>query len=437
VHSANDVLAHILNLLEKQITKVTIDTWFSDATAVALKQDCFIIRTTSPFKKQVIDSRYGDMVRAILQELFSADMGFMVLVGDELDSLDSLEEDEVPSDKDEEYYTFEDFVVGSSNRFAHAAALAVATNPAQTYNPLFIYGGSGLGKTHLIKAIAHTMRRDRPDFRVIYIKGDDFINELIKDLSNQKMEEFHNKYRMADLLLLDDIQFIAGKEQTQIEFFHTFNALYDANKQIVITSDRPPKELYSLHSRLQTRFEWGLLADIQPPDYETRIAIIKKKAERSNIEIPDNLIQYIANNVTANIRQLEGIVLRTKACRELLQEEITMDTINQAIRDILKENPGMKPTASIIISEVCKYYGVAPDLIKSSNRRKDVLLPRQVASYIMRQLTDLSLPEIGKELGGQHYSTIINSIDRITEKMKTDPLLENVVKDLISNISET
>lgn len=436
MQSSDDVFKSILTLLESKISKATIDTWLSDASTVALGGDYFAIRTTSPFKKQIIQERYAGQVKDALRELFSAEMDFVVLDADEpfiADAADFSQTGETPP----ENLTFEDFVVGSSNRFAHAAAYAVATNPAEAYNPLFIYGGSGLGKTHLLSAIHKTLLRDRPSFKILYIKGDDFTNALIRQIAEKTMDEFHSRFRTADVLLLDDIQFIAGKEQTQVEFFHTFNALHDAKKQIVITSDRPPKELYSLHERLQTRFEWGLLADIQPPDYETRMAIIKKKADRTGISIPDGLIQYIANNVTANIRQLEGIVLRTKACRDLLNQDINMDTVNQAIRDILKENPGMKPTASIIIEEVCRFYSVEPGLIKSSNRKKGALLPRQVASYIIRNLTDLSLPEIGNELGGQHYSTVINSIDRVEARMKADPEFENVIKDLISNIKDS
>jgi chromosomal replication initiator protein len=241
---------------------------------------------------------------------------------------------------------------------------------------------------------------------------------------------------MVDVLIMDDVQFIAGKEQPQIEFFHTFTALYEAHKQIVLTSDRPPKEIRTLESRLQTRFEWGLLADIAPPEFETRMAIIKKKAEKLGCRIPDDLVQYIASNVTANIRQLEGIVNRVKACKELLGLDISLDTVTQSIRDMLKENPGLKPTSSMVIEEVCKYYHLEPDALKSKNRRKDVLLPRQVASYIIRNLTDLSLPEIGKVLGGQHYSTVLTSVDAVASKMREDSAFESIVKELMNNITE-
>lgn len=429
MNSAADVFDTVRDLMKEELSSTTINSWFGTAEAVELNDTALVVRTDSDFRKQVIIQRYADYARRALKQLFSADMDFIVLGPDDRLELSP------PLPEDDEY-SFENFVVGASNRFAHAAALAVATNPARTYNPLFIYGGSGLGKTHLVKAISHAINRDHPSYRVLYVKGDDFVNDLIAAIANQTTVELRNKYRMVDVLIMDDVQFIAGKEQTQIEFFHTFTALYEAHKQIVLTSDRPPKEIRTLENRLQTRFEWGLLADIAPPEFETRMAIIKKKAERLGCRIPDDLVQYIASNVTANIRQLEGIVNRIKACKELLGMDVAMDTVTQAIRDMLKENPGLRPTSSMIIEEVCKYYRIEPDALKSKNRRKDVLLPRQVASYIIRNLTDLSLPEIGKVLGGQHYSTVINSIDTVESKMRADSAFESVVKELMNNITE-
>lgn len=435
MNSADDVLKSLLTLMEKEIQKITIDIWFSDASAVDLRQDCFIIRTTTPYKKEIILTRYGDLVRKTLSQIFSADMDFLVLDADE----PVPGEENAPQSGDNlphvPKFTFDDFIVGSSNRFAHAAALAVAKNPARVYNPLFIYGGSGLGKTHLMKAISNTVQSDQPHFRVLYLKSDDFTNDLVSSLQKGNMEEFRNKYNLVDVLLIDDIQFIAGKEQTQIEFFNTFNTLYDAHKQIVLTSDRPPREIYTLDKRIQSRFEMGLLADIQPPDYETKIAILKQKCSLIHLDVPDSLLKYIATNATANVRQLEGILNHLKADHDLEGGEVSMETVRRAIKDILI-GTGTKPTPSLIIEEVCKYYNIKPDRIRVKNQSKDVVMPRQIACYILQQLTDLSLKEIGQEFGGQHHTTVINSINKIKTEMRDNPEIANIVKDLISNLSD-
>ena len=332
-------------------------------------------------------------------------------------------------------YTFENFIVGESNRFAHAAALAVASTPAKQYNPLFIYGASGLGKTHLLRAIASTIRRNHPIMRIIYIKGDEFTNELIQSIQTQRMDEFHTKFRSADVLLLDDIQFIAGKEQTQVEFFHTFNTLYDAGKQIILAADRPPHEMSTLHDRLKTRFGWGVMADIKTPDIETRIAILRQKMDALKLELDDELVSYVAKSLKGNIRQLEGVVNCIKASRDLVNAPVDRDMIKRVIEDMGGDIDFM-PSPDSIINEVCRYYSVSPELLKSKHRHKEILLPRQVASYIMRNHTELSLADIGKHLGGQHYTTIINSIDTVTIKMREDASFANTVKDLEHNVTE-
>jgi chromosomal replication initiator protein len=430
MNSPDDILASLLTLLEKELQKFTIDLWFSDAKAVALRQDCFIIRT-SPYKKEVILARFRDVCRKVLFQIFSTEMDLVVLTdGDELP-----EPAPAVSAPEAMEYTFENFIVGNSNKFAHAAAYAVAMNPANSYNPLFIYGGSGLGKTHLMKAISETIRSSHPDYHILYMTSEDFTNELIEALKYKSTEEFRSKYRAVDVLLVDDIQFLAGKVQTQEEFFHTFNTLYAAHKQIVLTSDRPPKEIYTLQTRLQTRFEMGLLADIQPPDFETRVAILQKKCERFRLTLPDHLVSYIASNATANIRQLEGIVNHIHADLDLTGGEVDMNMVERAIRD-LQMGSGKKPASELIIEEVCKYYNISPDRLCSKNQSQDVVLPRQVASYIMQQLTDLSLQSIGKELGGQHHTTIINSTKKIKNEMRTNPALASAVKDLMTNLSE-
>ena len=330
-------------------------------------------------------------------------------------------------------YTFERFIVGSSNKFAHAAALSVAQRPAAENNPLFIYGNSGLGKTHLMYAIANVLRRTHPEYRIIYVKGEDFTNELITAIQEANVQAFRNKYRMVDLLLLDDVQFIAGKERTQEEFFHTFNALYEAKKQIVLTSDRPPKEINTLEDRMKTRFEWGLLADIQPPDFETRIAIIRDKAVKMGVELPDNVSNYIAENIQANIRQLEGAVKKIKAMHELMGERITVSLAENAIDALRTENPGLNPTPERIMEAVANYFYIPVEQMISQNRSKDVAYPRQMAMYMIRQELEYSFPDIAKIFKRDH-TTVMHACNKIEEERKNSRETEDVIKKLHNNI---
>ena len=301
-------------------------------------------------------------------------------------------------------YTFDNFIVGNSNKFAHAAAISVAENPGKNYNPLFIYGNSGLGKTHLLWAIGHSIRERFPEKKISYIKGDDFTNEMVKSIKEGKTEEFRNKHRNVDLFLVDDIQFIAGKQSTQIEFFHTFNYIYEAGHQIVITSDRPPMEMSLLDDRLRTRFEGGLMADIAPPDLETRMAIARNKASRLGLFLPDDIIEYIASTITANVRQLEGVIKRLTAYKEILNSDITKASVDRAIEDVI------------------------------NNRSKNTAMARQISMYLMRQLTNLSLNDIGKELGRNH-TTALSSIRKIEDLMRSDPDMTGVIRDITSNIT--
>ncbi|WP_432620547.1 chromosomal replication initiator protein DnaA, partial [Butyricicoccus sp.] len=297
----------------------------------------------------------------------------------------------------------------------------------------FIYGQSGLGKTHLLYAIANVVRRDHPSFRIIYIKGEDFTNELVNSIGAGQVQEFRDKYRLADLLLVDDIQFVAGKDRTQEEFFHTFNALYEANKQIVLTSDRPPKEIHTLEDRLKTRFEWGLLADIQPPDYETRMAIIHVKADSLRVQLPEDVVDYIAKTITSNVRQLEGTVKKIKALHDLMERAIDIELAKEAVADIFKENPGLNPTPDMILREVSRYYCTPVEKLKGSGRSKDLVLPRQVAMYLVRDLTDYSLPEIGKIFSRDH-TTVLHSINKIENYLKETSEMDNIIKTLKTNI---
>ena len=423
----NDIWKMVLELLQKDLTQVTMDAWFSDLTAVEFQNDRFVLHTPDSFKQEIIEARYLDNIKSALHELFSADIDVIITTGEFINNNQKKEKNA------EDEYTFKQFIVGSSNKFAHAAATAVANNPGRSYNPLFIYGQSGLGKTHLLYAIASAVRGTYPNDRIIYIKGEDFTNELINSIQTARVQEFRDKYRSSDVLLVDDVQFIAGKDSTQEEFFHTFNTLYESKKQIVLTSDRPPKEINLLEDRLKTRFEWGLIADIQPPDYETRIAIIRLKAESLGIELSSEINDYIATTITANVRQLEGTVKKIKALHELMGREIDKSLAEEAITDIFKENPGMKPTPEIILQEVSNFYTIPVEKLRGSGRSRDMVQPRQVAMYLVRKLTDYSLPEIGKVFSRDH-TTVLHPINKVEEYLKTTTEMENIIKTLIANI---
>jgi len=335
-------------------------------------------------------------------------------------------------------FTFDSFVVGPSNRFAHGAAIAAVNVPGQVYNPLFIYGPPGVGKTHLLYAIANGIREKNPNANVVYVKGDEFTNELIKAIQTGKNIEFRSKYREADLFLIDDIQFIAGKEGTQEEFFHTFNKLYEEHKQIVMTSDRKPGDMVTLEERLQTRFEWGLLADIQPPDYETRMAIIKAKAVSLGLELPDDVCNFIAVNVTNNVRQLEGTVKKIKAYHDLDGMTLNLANISKVIGDMYKSGEGNAlPTPALIISQVCKFYSVDESVLRGTLKNKGTAEARQVAIYLIRKLTNLSTPDIGKELNKDH-STILYSINKINDALNAgDEELKKHIQDITANINSS
>jgi len=331
-------------------------------------------------------------------------------------------------------YTFDTFVVGNSNRFAHAASLAVAQSPAKAYNPFFIYGGVGLGKTHLMHAIGHYILEQDPSCKVLYISSERFTNELINSIRDDKNVEFRNKYRTIDVLLIDDIQFIAGKERTQEEFFHTFNALHDANKQIVISSDRPPKEIPTLEERLRSRFEWGLITDIQPPDFETRIAILQKKAMMENLVVPSDVINFIATKIETNIRELEGALIRIVAYSSLTDSPIDLSLAEQVLKDILPDEKPKQVTSQQIIEEVGSYFSVSPEEFKSKKRTKDVAFARQVAMYLCCELTDLSLPKIGEEFGGRDHTTVIHARDKIANDANKDSQLSSLIENLRKKI---
>ena len=436
MNSAADIWSRVLALMEADMTATTIHTWFDDTVAVSMEGDKFILHTPSDFKRDIIVSRYLPPIQKALHELFSADFQVEVL-GD--GDLERRQRSASPKDDSflpgTEEYTFERFVVGSSNKFAHAAARAVADHPAMNYNPLFIYGESGLGKTHLLYAIAHKIHDDHPDYRIVYIKGDAFTNELIQAIREGRNQEFREKFRSADVFLMDDVQFIAGKDSTMEEMFHTFNTLYETRKQIVFTADRPPKEMLKLEDRLKTRFEWGLIADIQPPDYETRMAIIKNKAIRMGVELPEAVLQYVAENITANVRQIEGTVNKIMAYQQLMGDSVDKETVVRAVKDMFKEKSDIVPTADVIIDEVCKFYNIEPATLRGQGRAKDISLARQIAMYQIRRMTNLSLKEIGKEFDNRDHTTVLHSIERIEDLIKVDPEKAEIIKDITSNIN--
>jgi chromosomal replication initiator protein len=331
-------------------------------------------------------------------------------------------------------YTFEEFIVGNCNRLAHAGAQAVAKNPAQVYNPLFIYGGAGLGKTHLIQAIGHNILRSHPSLMISYVSTESFVNELIHAIQKGATLEFKKRYRNIDILLIDDIQFLAGKERMQEEFFYTFNALHDANKQIVCTSDRPPKDIPTLEERLRSRFEWGLITDLQPPDLETRIAILRKKVEDEHIQIPDSVIQVIAENVKNNIRELEGSLIKILAFASLTCQEITVAMARDVLRDIMKEPGGREISADSIKKTVSQHFDVPIDSLKSKTRISRVVLARQVAMYLCRNLTGLSLVQIGQRFGGRDHSTVLHSVRKIEKIITSDDSLSRKIDSISKDI---
>ncbi len=332
-------------------------------------------------------------------------------------------------------YTFESFVVGESNQFAHAGSMAVAERPADSFNPLFIYGDPGLGKTHLAQAVGNYIKKNNPQFNVMYITSEKFTNDFINTLLiDKKTVEFKNKYRTCDVLIIDDIQFIANKDQTQVEFFHTFNALHEANKQIIITSDRPPKEMKELEERLQNRFNWGLIVDIQPPDLETRVAILKKKASEENFEVPDDILFYIAENLKSNIRNLEGVLKRLTAYNVLMGKAITMELANEAIKEFMSKSDDPHVNTEYILSIVANYFNLTSDEILSAKRTQEISYARHIAMYLMREFTGLSLPRIGKELGGRNHATILNGINKIKNSMETNEDTRKIVEELIINL---
>ena len=395
-----------------------------------------------------MEKRYKDLVINSIEAACSKTYNLEFLIASEIQEAEEKKEKETTKDSiavtvnDEmsstlnPKYTFDSFVIGNSNRFAHAASLAVAESPAKAYNPLFIYGGVGLGKTHLMHAIGHYILQNNPNAKVVYVSSEKFTNELINAIKDDKNEEFRTKYRSVDVLLIDDIQFIAGKERTQEEFFHTFNTLHEANKQIILSSDRPPKEIPTLEDRLRSRFEWGLIADIQAPDFETRMAILKKKADVENLNVPNEVMVYIATKIKSNIRELEGALIRIVAYSSLTNREITVDLATEALKDIISNKQNKSITIDLIQDVVAAYFNLRVEDLKSQRRTRNVAYPRQIAMYLSRKLTDMSLPKIGEEFGGRDHTTVIHAYEKISETLNNDESLEHTINDITKKLTQ-
>ena len=435
MNSISDVWQSVLSRLQEQLSETTIRTWFDEVDVVTMEDSAFVLHCSNSFKKSTIETRFMKHIKAALKDIFSSDLEVKILNDEQLAAYHGVAPDQPGSLLDSDAFTFETYVVGPQNKLAYAAARAVADKPAENFNPLFIYGDSGLGKTHLLYAIAHQVKRKREDLRIVYIKGDDFTNELIASIREGSNAEFREKYRQAGILLVDDIQFIAGKIQTQEEFFHTFNTLYESGRQIVLTSDRPPKEITQLEDRLRTRFEWGLMVDVAPPDFETRFAIIQNKAAMLGVKLPGDVMDYIAENITSNVRQIEGTLNKILAYRDLLDDQVNEETVGRAIRDMLKKSNDFAPTPKIIVSYICNYFNVDEDTLRGQSRSRDVVAARQIAIYLIRRMSGMSLNDIGKEFGDRDHSTIMHSLDKVEKQMRTDPAFAEKVKEITTNIN--
>ena len=427
------VWQNVLDAIAKQITPTAFNTWFADCEPYRLEEETIVILTTSELKMKVLNDKFGDIIHKALIEVFSSDLNLFIMTVDDAKMQESRHfAADTPPEMDA--YTFENFIVGPSNEFANAASIAVAKNPGKVYNPLFIYGNSGLGKTHLLMAICNVIHENNMELPIAYVCGDEFTNRVISAIRNGTMDEVRNEYRNVGLFLMDDIQYIAGKRSTQEEFFSIFNAIYRAGGQIVITADRPPIDMSILDDRLRTRLEGGLMADVQPPDIETRVAIIRSKANQLGMQLTPEVENYIAENITSNVRQLEGVVKRLTAYREILNDNISISSVKRAIKDVIRVGTYI-PTPEVILEETARYFSITTADIKGQRRSKNVAKARQVSMYLIRSLTNLSLVDIGGMYDGRNHSTVLNSIRKIEELLKTDQETADSVRDISSNIN--
>lgn len=432
----SDIWQEVLKILEDELDEQSFKTWINAAQPLAYHDGTLVITTLNDFTRDWFETRFSALLRSHLESKLNQNVTFRFITANGKDSFILTRDGEsIPSLNPR--YTFDTFVIGNSNRLAHAASRAVAEAPSRAYNPLFIYGGVGLGKTHLMHAIGHYVLDNKKSYRVVYVSSETFTNELINAIRDDKAVDFRNKYRTMDILLIDDIQFLAGKERTQEEFFHTFNALYEANKQIIISSDRAPKEIPTLEDRLRSRFEWGLLADIQPPDLETRVAILRKKAQLENYVLPDDVLLFIATKIKSNIRELEGALLRIIAYASLNQKEINLDCANEALKDVLLGDRPHHITIPMIQKVVAHYFNLKIEDFKTRRRTQNVAFPRQIAMYLARELTDASLPKVGQEFGGRDHTTVMHAYEKIKTEIANNAELDATIKDIIKQLQAT
>ena len=430
-----------LEIMKNTMTEVSFNTWVKPIIPYKIEDSVFMLKIESDAQgiQRSMVNRYMPQIKEAVRMVTKQDFTIKLLTEDEISNAPDLSKlilsDAAKSQQADRInnlnprYVFDTFVVGNSNRLAHAASLAVAEAPAKAYNPLFLYGDVGLGKTHLMHSIAHYILEQNPSAKVLYASSETFTNELINSIKDDKNEEFRNKYRNIDVLLIDDIQFISQKERTQEEFFHTFNQLYESNKQIIISSDRPPKEIKTLEDRLRSRFECGLIADIQSPDYETRIAILRKKADNDHITVPDEIMEFIAKNIVSNIRELEGALTRVVAYGNLTKRELTIDFAESALKDIFNEK-SVQITPALIQEIVANEYNITADDIIGSKKPKNIAFPRQIAMYLSRKILDMSLPKIGEQFGGRDHTTVIYACSKVEKEMEQNPQLQKKLLEL-------
>lgn len=433
----------VLTKLQTKLTNASYDTWFSETKIKSLDNNQIVILAPTSFNADWLKKNYLNLIQEVIEETIGEHLNIKV-ISDEFDYSETDFQANKPTERPASQEilpsqlntdnTFDTFVIGSGNRFSHAASLAVAEAPAKAYNPLFIYGGVGLGKTHLMHAIGHYVMEHKENAKVVYTSSEKFTNEFINSIKDNKTEEFRSKYRNVDVLLIDDIQFLAGKESTQEEFFHTFNELHQNHKQIVISSDRAPKEIPTLEERLRSRFEWGLTTDVTPPDLETRIAILRKKSEEENIEIPNEAMLYIATQIQSNIRELEGALTKVVAYSKLVNRELNSDLVAEALKDIIASSKPKKVTIQDIQEAVGAYYNIRLEDFSAKKRTKSIAFPRQIAMYLARELTDFSLPKIGEEFGGRDHTTVIHAHEKIRRELEHDNSLKSDLKNIEKDI---
>jgi chromosomal replication initiator protein len=439
--TAESLWTEVSGRLREALNDTTFGTWFSDVSSRELTDDSFVLSVPNDFTREWIEGHFLDLIGAAVRDAAGTERRISLAVGPEAESSGS---DDEPSPAPAsafnmaEKYTFDSFVIGSSNRFAHAAALAVAEAPAQAYNPLFIYGGTGLGKTHLLQAIGQYVGEHSQELSVRYITSETFMNDFINSLRDKRIEGFKQRYRTYDLLLIDDIQFLEHKERIQEEFFHTFNSLYEAGSQIVISSDRPPREISTLEERLRSRFEWGLITDIQPPDLETRIAILRKKVKTDGIHVPDpQVLTFIAGRASTNIRELEGALTRVVAFSSLTGRPMTVELAQDVLKDVFPQGEAPEVSIERIQTAVTDRFGLSLDELCGERRSQNIVYPRQVAMYLSRELTDASLPKIGREFGGRDHTTVIHATSKIARMIREDRSVYNLVQELTARIKQT